>query len=84
MVELRRITYVASKKLAKVRSSSRFVISPAKPGNLSDQPSSSLKPKSFTLDIPPSNVCDENTEDYLTEVDAIFERVVEILRTIVV
>jgi histone deacetylase 8 len=36
---------------------------------------------SFTLDVPPSNVRDENTEDYLTEVDAIFERVVEILRT---
>ncbi|KAH9985503.1 hypothetical protein BJV77DRAFT_1061972 [Russula vinacea] len=36
---------------------------------------------SFTLDVPPSNVRDENTEDYLTEVDAIFERVVEILQT---
>lgn len=36
---------------------------------------------SFTLDVPPSNVRDENTESYLTKVDAIFERVSEILRT---
>ncbi|KAF8504298.1 Arginase/deacetylase [Russula emetica] len=36
---------------------------------------------SFTLDVPPSNVRDENTESYLTKVDAIFERVAEILRT---
>jgi len=36
---------------------------------------------SFTLDVPAGNVRDENSDDYLTEIDAIFERVAEILRT---
>ena len=36
---------------------------------------------SFTLDVPAGNVRDENSNDYLTEVDSIFERVAEILRT---
>ncbi|KAI9449469.1 histone deacetylase 8 [Russula earlei] len=36
---------------------------------------------SFTLDVPPSRMCDENTDDYLKKVDATFERVAEILRT---
>jgi histone deacetylase 8 len=35
---------------------------------------------SFTLDVPAGNVRDENSDDYLTEIDAIFERVAEILR----
>ena len=37
---------------------------------------------SFTLDVPPSNVRDENTEGYLVKVDAIFEHVAEILQTL--
>jgi histone deacetylase 8 len=36
---------------------------------------------SFTLDVPAGNVRDENSEDYLTEIDTVFERVAEILRT---
>jgi histone deacetylase 8 len=36
---------------------------------------------SFTLDVPAGNVRDENSEDYLTETDTVFERVAEILRT---
>ncbi|KAF8268118.1 hypothetical protein EI94DRAFT_1578923, partial [Lactarius quietus] len=36
---------------------------------------------SFILDVPAGNVRDENSDDYLTEIDVIFERVAEILRT---
>ena len=36
---------------------------------------------SFILDVPPSTVRDDNTDDYLKKVDTIFERVAEILRT---
>ena len=36
---------------------------------------------SFTLDVPAGNARDENSDDHLTEVDSIFERVAEILRT---
>ena len=36
---------------------------------------------SFTLDVPAGNVRDDNSEDYLTEIDTVFERVAEILRT---
>ncbi|KAH9956155.1 histone deacetylase 8 [Russula dissimulans] len=36
---------------------------------------------SFILDVPPSNVRDENTDDYLKKVDTTFEHVAEILRT---
>jgi histone deacetylase 8 len=36
---------------------------------------------SFTLDVPAGNVRDENSEDYLTEIDTVFDRVAEILRT---
>lgn len=35
---------------------------------------------SFTLDVPAGNVRDENTDEYLTNMDAIFERVAETLR----
>ena len=41
----------------------------------------SIYAPSFILDVPPSNVHDENTQGYLTKVDAIFERVTEVLRT---
>ena len=37
---------------------------------------------SFTLDVPAGNVRDENSEDYLTEIDTVFERVAEILRAL--
>ncbi|KAI0292584.1 Arginase/deacetylase [Russula brevipes] len=36
---------------------------------------------SFILDVPPSGVRDENTDDYLARVDATFERVAEILQS---
>ena len=36
---------------------------------------------SFTLDVPAGSVCDENSEDFLAEIDTVFERVAEILRT---
>lgn len=36
---------------------------------------------SFTLDVPAGNVRDENSDDYLTEIDTVFERVAEVLRT---
>lgn len=36
---------------------------------------------SFTLDVPAGNVRDENSDDYLTEVESIFTRVAEMLRT---
>jgi len=35
---------------------------------------------SFILDVPASGVRDENTDDYLTKVDATFEGVANILR----
>jgi histone deacetylase 8 len=35
---------------------------------------------SFTLDVPAGNVRDENSDDYLTEVESIFEHVAEMLR----
>ena len=37
---------------------------------------------SFILDVPASNVRDENTDEYLTKVDATFEDVAKILRTL--
>ena len=36
---------------------------------------------SFTLDVPAGNVRDENSDEYLTEIDSIFERITAILRT---
>ena len=36
---------------------------------------------SFILDVPASSVRDENTDEYLTKVDATFEDVAKILRT---
>ncbi len=36
---------------------------------------------SFTLDVPAGNVRDENSDEYLTEIDTIFERVAEVLVT---
>jgi histone deacetylase 8 len=36
---------------------------------------------SFILDVPASSVRDENTDDYLREVDATFEGVAKILQT---
>ncbi|KAI0249263.1 histone deacetylase 8 [Lactifluus subvellereus] len=35
---------------------------------------------SFTLDVPAGNIRDENTDEYLTKLDAIFERIAETLR----
>ena len=35
---------------------------------------------SFILDVPASSIRDENTDDYLTKVDATFEGVANILR----
>lgn len=35
---------------------------------------------SFILDVPASNIRDENTDDYLLKVDATFEGVAKILR----
>jgi histone deacetylase 8 len=35
---------------------------------------------SFTLDVPAGNVRDENTDEYLTELDILFEHVAETLR----
>lgn len=36
---------------------------------------------SFTLDVPAGNVRDENSDEYLTEIDSIFERIAAILRS---
>ncbi len=36
---------------------------------------------SFTLDVPAGNVRDENSDDYLMELDTVFEHVAEVLRT---
>jgi hypothetical protein len=36
---------------------------------------------SFILDVPASSFRDENTDEYLTKVDATFENVAKILRT---
>ncbi|KAH9177824.1 Arginase/deacetylase [Lactarius sanguifluus] len=36
---------------------------------------------SFTLDVPAGNLRDENSDDYLTEIATVFERVAEVLRT---
>ncbi|KAN0131892.1 hypothetical protein V8E53_010172 [Lactarius tabidus] len=36
---------------------------------------------SFTLDVPAGNVRDENSDDYLMDIDSIFERIAAILRT---
>jgi histone deacetylase 8 len=35
---------------------------------------------SFTLDVMAGNVRDENTDEYLTELDTLFEHVAETLR----
>lgn len=39
---------------------------------------------SFTLDVPAGNVRDENSDEYLTEIDSIFERIAAILRSLLV